>query len=835
MKGEHIEKAIIVRNIPYVECDTKIIKSMSISFIFPKMSPTQPDQILSLATIGANRLEEIARRCRVPVSSIEDVYQCTPLQESMIAATRDEVFHFVLSSDRGVDVERFCAALRRVVAANAILRTRIVTLEGLGLVQVVTGEEHVTDLQTAFDSVDEFLDVGVDGDERTTSRHFFAPGELLFRSAFIGRDLVATMHHAIADYWSMDKLLQLDMPAVYFGQPPIKRPPFRDFVTQCLRIDGAAADSFWASRFKGNPAIFPSPPLPPTTKARLMPGLQNQKPGVHPLGGVVGEKPSRMMPLRRSAPGPDGISPSHMAFYIEAAWALTAAIYTDCDNVAYGYVLSGRSSNPDAVENTLGPTIMDIPIQVSGLRRAATTVDKLIKDRAASWRHLQQNTALLQCGLDRIAAVSDAARAAAGFQALINIRPSVFTDKNKDTNIEGPDDIKLRMVWLRGYFSLQLIFSITEEGVMVWPRTNPAVVSDARLDRVLDQYEHVLRTLTEAPPRTRLGGLALLDPRAQAEMALRNGQDGIAPGAAERCVRGVFSGPALARAFRSWDVIVPTPAIATNGDQDDAQLLTLQGDVSTRSTVNVPGNCGIWLTTPESIDCLAPLGGIGEVLIEGAASSSGDLHDENSVASLVVPTPKWAVSIRGETAAARSKFLRTGILAKYHALEDDNGIIGRRLNLVGRASNRVKFSGQMIQLEEIEQAIANGCDEVRDVVTATRISGGRTLLVAVLCLADTALPRNTLLARLPPTAAGTVATAATAGISRSISEEDLSTTTRVEAGIHAARSWAQISSGLPADKIPAIWFAVEELPRMQGSQEVDRAAVQQWLASALRG
>lgn len=813
MKDKDIDEAIAVRNIPYVECDSKIIKSMPTSFVFPKMSPTPPNPILSLATIGADRLEEIARKCRVPVSSIEDVYQCTPLQESMIAPTRDEVFHFVLSSDRGIDVERFCAALRRVVAANAILRTRIVALEGLGLVQVVTGEEHVTDLQTGFDSVDAFLDVGVqDGDDGSrstaTSRHFFAPGALLFRSAFIGRDLVATMHHAIADYWSMDKLLQLDMPAVYFGQPPIPRPPFRDFVAQCLQIDSAAADSFWASRFQGHPAVFPSPfpPLPPNAAK-----------------GVVGERPSRMMPLRRSAPGPDGIAPSHMAFYIEAAWALTAALYTDRDSVAYGYVLSGRSARPDAVENTLGPTIMDVPVQARGLRRAAATVDRLIKDRAASWRHLQQHAALLQYGPARIAAVGEAARAAGRFQALINIRPSVFTDKNRDTRIEGPDDIRLRMVWLRGHFPLQLVFSITEEGVMVWPRTNPAVVPDARLGRVLDQYEHVLRTLTEAPPRTRLGDLALLDPRARAEMVRRNRHAGIVPGAAERCVRHVFGGPAVARAFRSWDATVPTPGIAGT------------------NTVDVPGDCSLWLTTPENIDYLAPLGGIGEVLVEGvAASSRGDVPDENLVASLVVPAPRWAVSIRGETTAARSKFLRTGILAKYPMPEHDDGLLGRQLDLVGRVSNRVKLGGQMVQLEEVEQAIASGCEEVRDVVVSTRISGGRTLLVAVLCLADAALPRDTVLGRLPPpaaaAAAGTVAPAATAGLARSVGdEEDPSIAARVEAGIHAARRWAHDSSGRPADRIPTVWFAVEELPRMRGSQEVDRPAVQQWLASALRG
>ncbi|KAK8091921.1 nonribosomal peptide synthase [Apiospora hydei] len=779
------------------------------------MSAAQQDRILSLAAIGPSRLEDIAKKCRVPVSSIEDVYQCTPLQESMIAANRDEVFHFVLTSDRGVDVDKFCTAMRRVVAANAILRTRIVECDdelGGGLVQVVTNEDHVTNLNTGFGSVDEYLygDAGA-------AHHFFAPGEVLFRSAFIGESLVTTMHHTIADYWSMDKMLQLDMPAVYFGQPPIKRPAFRDFVTQCLRVDRAAADGFWASRIRGSPAVFPAPPKPPT-KGRL------SSTGRPDAGGAVSEKPSRMMPLRRSAPGPGGISPSHMAFYIEAAWALTAAIYTDSDNVAYGYVISGRSPNPDAVENTLGPTVTEIPIQVSVPRRM--TVEKLIKERAASWRHLQQNTLFLQYGLENISRVNEAAKAAAGFGALINIRPSVFTDKNKDTSIEGPDDIKLRMVWLRGYFPLQFIFSITEEGVMVWPRTNPSIVSDAQLDRILSQYEHILRLLTETTPQTKLGDLPLLDPQAQSAIVLRNNQEAFVPGAAARCIRDVFSGPALARALRSWDVNTTTPA-TTNGDRDNSELHTSQGGTHVGNTVITPEGCGIWITIPESVDRLAPQGGIGEVLVEGTASGA---EDDAVTESLVILTPKWATSIRGEKATS-SKFLRTGILAKY-ALDDDTGSVNQ-LSLIGRASNRIKFGGQSIQLEELERAIAARCDAVRDVVTATRIAGGRTVLVAVLCLADSMLPRGTVLGRLPPPAAA-------AGISSDSSggSDDHATTmrTRVEAGVHAARTWAQRASGLPADRLPTIWLAVEELPRVQGSsRDVDRVAVQQWLAVAMRG
>lgn len=171
-------------------------------------------------------LEKIASLCSVPISSIKDVYACTPLQASMMIPTRGEFFHFILSSAREIDTDGFCAALQKVVAANSILRTRIVrvttpsgsksksgsdpgsNVNGLGaghgdseqLFQVVTNEPHVTELQTGFDDLEAFLDPDGDQDAPQRGHLPFAPHALLFRSAVVGKSFVMTVHHAIADF-----------------------------------------------------------------------------------------------------------------------------------------------------------------------------------------------------------------------------------------------------------------------------------------------------------------------------------------------------------------------------------------------------------------------------------------------------------------------------------------------------------------------------------------------------------------------------------------------------------------------------------------------------------
>ncbi|KAH4401566.1 hypothetical protein HBH92_224170 [Parastagonospora nodorum] len=459
-----------------------------------KMPATsRPSTIMSLADVDEVALSAIAEACRIPKNRIQDIYSCTPLQSSMIAKSRNEMFHFVLSPARPVDPDPFCDALRQVVAHNEILRTRIVNCAGLGDVNVVTDEEHVTNRNTGFDNIEVYL-----REDDDAPHHNFDTGGLLFRSAYVGHHAVLTLHHSVMDYWSIDKLIQLDLSVVYAGEPPIKRPPFKEFARYCLEIEEDAARAFWMPRFKAAPAIFPEPR-----------SSQSAKP-------CVSEKTVRHMSLQRMT-GPGALASSHMPLFIEAAWALTMAIYTNSESLAYGLVLSGRSMTLNGIENTLGPTVTEVPVQVN-LRRQTMTVDNLIKDRAAALRQLQQHGIEVQYGLVNISALSEPARAAAGFQTLINIRPAVFSGKEPGDTANG-NHVKLRMVWMQGYYPLQLIFSIMEDGITVWARTDSAVISDGHLDRILNQFEHTLRLLTEVPLQTRLADLPLLDAHARVDIS----------------------------------------------------------------------------------------------------------------------------------------------------------------------------------------------------------------------------------------------------------------------------------------------------------------------------
>ncbi|KAK1138566.1 Nonribosomal Peptide Synthase (NRPS) [Aspergillus melleus] len=456
-------------------------------------------RVKSIADIDSVTLAGIAKECNVPEEQIEDVYSCTPLQVRLIA--RAEVFHLALSFGPQADIDRFCKSLTQVVAANPILRTRFVDTS-LGILQVITNEEHVT--QTKSGHLDAYLN-----DE---DAHKLGLGVPLFRSTVFGRKFVATIHHAVMDYWSVTTFFKEDVVGAYHGQSPKKRPPFKDFVAHVASIDESAAQAFWGPRFKGVPSLFPT-----------------VSPGFAPHAKQIG---TRKIALKGIG---EGLSPSHLSSFVAAAWALTTGVYTGSENVAFGLVLSGRSSALNGLENALGPTLAEVPVQVQLPRNL--TVEKLIKDRATALRQLQTQPTL-QYGIQSIGALSDAARIASGFQALINIRPPLpIAAEATDVQFE-------RLLWPQGSFSLELVCSLYDDGILVEPRNDPAVLDERQLDRVLNQFEHTLQLLTEVPSQTKLGQLQLLNQRDRAEILEWNKS---IPDPVEKCVHDVFRAQARVR------------------------------------------------------------------------------------------------------------------------------------------------------------------------------------------------------------------------------------------------------------------------------------------------
>ncbi|CEJ60169.1 hypothetical protein PMG11_08754 [Penicillium brasilianum] len=111
--------------------------------------------------------------------------------------------------------------------------------------------------------------------------------------------------------------------------------------------------------------------------------------------------------------------------------------------------------------------------------------------------------------------------------------------------------------------------------------------------------------------------------------------------------------------------------------------------------------CITWVTDPDNVNCLTPLGEIGELLIEGPNVSSGYLADPEKTAASFIEDPKWLTEgaplagIKGR----RARLYKTGDLVRY---TEDGDLI-----FIGRKDNQVKLHGQRIELEEVEHQMQN--------------------------------------------------------------------------------------------------------------------------------
>ncbi|KAK4219674.1 acetyl-CoA synthetase-like protein [Rhypophila decipiens] len=104
-----------------------------------------------------------------------------------------------------------------------------------------------------------------------------------------------------------------------------------------------------------------------------------------------------------------------------------------------------------------------------------------------------------------------------------------------------------------------------------------------------------------------------------------------------------------------------------------------------------------WVASQDDPDVLAPIGTVGELIIEGATVARGYIADEHNALGLFIPQPKWARPTLPDEPPESRRFYRCGDLVQY----DSEG----NLNFIGRKDTQVKVRGQRIELAEVEECL----------------------------------------------------------------------------------------------------------------------------------
>lgn len=241
------------------------------------------------------------------------------------------------------------------------------------------------------------------------------------------------------------------------------------------------------------------------------------------------------------------------------------------------------------------------------------------------------------------------------------------------------------------------------------------------------------------------------------------------------------------------------------GPSEASVLATVNSQVSkSRSPscigVGIPGTL-TWILDPANHDKLAPLGGIGELALEGPTLARGYLNDPQKTAEFFIDSPAWG-SVFASCVPSGLRIYKTGDLVKYNP----NGT----LDFIGRKDNQVKLHGQRIELGEIEHRLDADPRICNALVLFPQEGLCKKQLVAVTSLRNLAQDISDL----------------SASEFEVITDGSLLRKARTE--LTPIRD--HISEQLPPFMVPQAWVVVKTVP-MLASGKLDRKLAAKWVES----
>ena len=198
-------------------------------------------------------------------------------------------------------------------------------------------------------------------------------------------------------------------------------------------------------------------------------------------------------------------------------------------------------------------------------------------------------------------------------------------------------------------------------------------------------------------------------------------------------------------------------------------------------------------------DSLVPIGGVGELLLEGPLVGMGYLGDADRSAAVFIEDPPWLLRGAPGHPGRRGRLYRTGDLVRYN--------MDGSLTFIGRRDTRVKINGQLVELAEVEHHI-RAYEQVRQCACLVPQSGlYAKRLVGAFSLHGTSYKDD-----------GELAMQALAV------SEDSSVNVHVDSMRH------KLDRALPSYMVPAVWIAMREIP-LSTSGKLDRSELHKWLSS----
>jgi amino acid adenylation domain-containing protein/non-ribosomal peptide synthase protein (TIGR01720 family) len=431
-------------------------------------------------------VRDAAVQCGINEKSIEDIYPATPLQEGLMALSIQQQGAYIsprIFRLEGLDIERFKKAWETAVFLYPILRTRIIPGESSHASQVVVQEKIDWDRA---ESAHEYM--------TAVKAKFGGYGRPLVDFAITadGTKFLWTIHHSLYDGYSSAMVFSA-VRRIYDGESVPTSVPFSSFIQYLATVDPNDASQFWRSQLEGGaPTSFPQ--LPSKT---YEPRPDKQLSKSFTVSQASGSSIVRSTILR-------------------AAWAIVTARYEDSDDVVFGVTLSGRSSPVAGIETMMAPTFTTVPVRIR-LNREQAVSEFLQAVQSQSTEMIPYE----HTGLQRIKGLGPEVQAALNFRNLFVVQQSDVDSREEGFLSEIQDDDLFA-----GFDTYAIVIecNLTDDRTVdIEVRFDSNVVGVPQMQRVLDQFKHVVNQLSELSQSqetsiARVGDVEVLSPEDLAQL-----------------------------------------------------------------------------------------------------------------------------------------------------------------------------------------------------------------------------------------------------------------------------------------------------------------------------
>ncbi|MDG4666640.1 non-ribosomal peptide synthetase [Mycobacterium sp. 236(2023)] len=427
---------------------------------------------------------------------LADVLPLTPAQQgiyfhSTFTTRSDPYVVQQLVDIRGpLDVERFQRATETVAARHRSLSSAFTTLaDGTPIaVHAAPGPPDFDVVDAGAMSADRADTVVTQRADWERRRRFDLATPPLTRYTLVRRSdelhtMIQTVHHIVADGWSVPLVLD-DLLAAYTGTDFAgPAPKFADFVQWLGDRDVAADRAAWAPVLAG---------IDGPTRLAASDGIQISRPERRGFGRRTATLTDRATVATVAASA--GVTVSTM---LHTAWGLTVGSLTGRDDVLFGTVVSGRGGELNGIDTMVGLLVNTLALRMSWAQGdAATTVAAKL---AATESTLLDHHHLPLTEAHRIAGVDEL------FDSLVVI-------ENLGATAHSAGELHLGDISVveAPHYPLTAMITV-RDSISVTVTNDRERVSDDYADTVAQAFADVLTAITETPEMP-CGSIRLAEP-----------------------------------------------------------------------------------------------------------------------------------------------------------------------------------------------------------------------------------------------------------------------------------------------------------------------------------